>query len=142
MAGPTVYSQNFFQKSAEKKSWKKYFTSLLLDMSDLGFETWTQRLISHHTIYWTRTTSVISFHDDCFVRHWYNCNSLRLLMQIHWSCLYFESLMLFSFLQRRCHPLTSCTKKIADQPCYNVIFLFQKDRTQILKKGMSVFTTY
>ena len=34
-------------------------------------------------------------------------------------------------------------KKIADQPCYIIYyFLFEKDRTQILKKCMPVFTTY
>ena len=33
-------------------------------------------------------------------------------------------------------------KKFADQPCYNVIFSFEKDRTQILKKCMPVSTTY
>ena len=43
-------------------------------------------------------------------------------------------LMVFSFLQRKCYPLTRCIKNIADQPCYNVIF-FEKGRTQILKKG-------
>ena len=30
--------------------------------------------------------------------------------------------MVFSFLQRKCHPLTRCIKEIADQLCYNVIF--------------------
>ena len=45
------------------------------------------------------------------------------------------ALMVISFLQRRCHPVTWCIKKIADQPCYNVFFLFEKDRTQM-------FTTY
>ena len=34
--------------------------------------------------------------------------------------------MMFSFLQRRCHPLTRCIKKIADQPCYNVIFYLRR----------------
>ena len=36
------------------------------------------------------------------------------------------SLMVISFLQRRCHPVTWCIKKIADQPCYNVIFYFRR----------------
>ena len=35
--------------------------------------------------------------------------------------------MVFSFLQRKCHPPTRCIKKIASQPCYNVNFLFEKD---------------
>ena len=34
--------------------------------------------------------------------------------------------MVISFLQRRCHPVTRCIKKIADQPCYNVIFYLGK----------------
>ena len=33
--------------------------------------------------------------------------------------------MVFSFLQRRCYPLTRCIKKIANQPCHNVIFYLQ-----------------
>ena len=33
-----------------------------------------------------------------------------------------KTLMVISFLQRRCHPVTRCIKKIADQPCYIVIF--------------------
>ena len=45
------------------------------------------------------------------------------------------NLMVFAFLQRKCHPLTRCIKKIADQPCLSN-FLFEKGRTQILKKGM------
>ena len=44
-----------------------------------------------------------------------------------------QRLMMISFLQRRCHPVTRCIKKIADQPCYNAIFLFEH-RTHILKK--------
>ena len=28
-----------------------------------------------------------------------------------------KTLMVISFLQRRCHPVTWCIKKIADQPC-------------------------
>ena len=36
------------------------------------------------------------------------------------------TLMVLSFLQRRCHPLTRCIKKIADQPCYNVIFYLRE----------------
>ena len=44
----------------------------------------------------------------------------------------FVILMVFSFLPRRCHPLTSCIKRITHQPYYNVIF-FEKDRRQILK---------
>ena len=47
-----------------------------------------------------------------------------------------KTLMVFSFLQRKCHPLTRCINKIADQPCYNVIFLFEKNITQIFEKGM------
>ena len=31
-------------------------------------------------------------------------------------------LMVFSFLQKKCHLLTRCINKIADQPRYNVIF--------------------
>ena len=49
-------------------------------------------------------------------------------------------LMVFSFQQRKCHPLARCIKKIANQPCYTIIFLFEKDRTQIL--SVVVFTTY
>ena len=47
------------------------------------------------------------------------------------------SLLVFSFLQRKCCPHTRCIKKIANQPCYNVIFLFVKNRTQMLKKSMA-----
>ena len=47
--------------------------------------------------------------------------------------------MLFSFLQRRCHPLTKCIKKFLTSPVI-MYFLFEKDRTQILKEGMPVFT--
>ena len=35
-------------------------------------------------------------------------------------------LMVFSFLQRRCHSLTRCLKKIANQHCYNVIFYLKR----------------
>ena len=38
---------------------------------------------------------------------------------VHW---YLINRMVFSFLQRICYSLTSCIKKIADHPCYNVIF--------------------
>ena len=33
-----------------------------------------------------------------------------------------KKLIVFSFLQRKCHPFTGHIKKIADQPYYNVIF--------------------
>ena len=36
------------------------------------------------------------------------------------------SFIMFSFLQRKCHPLTRCIKNIADQPCYNVIFYMSR----------------
>ena len=45
--------------------------------------------------------------------------------------------MVFSFLQRICHPLTRCIKKIADQPCYNVIFYLRGQNTNI-KKGYTL----
>ena len=35
-------------------------------------------------------------------------------------------LMVISFLQRSCHPVTRCIKKFADQPCYNVIFYLRR----------------
>ena len=35
-------------------------------------------------------------------------------------------LMVISFLQSKCHPVTRCIKKIADQPCYNVIFYMRR----------------
>ena len=37
-----------------------------------------------------------------------------------------DYLMVISFLQRKCHPVTWCIKKIADQPCYNVIFYLRR----------------
>ena len=42
-----------------------------------------------------------------------------------------EKLMEFSFLQRRCHPVTRCIKKIADQHCYNVTFYLR--RTELIR---------
>ena len=42
-------------------------------------------------------------------------------------------LMVFSFLQRKCYPPTSCIKKIADQPCYNAIFYLKEHNTNIRK---------
>ena len=51
-------------------------------------------------------------------------------------------LMVISFLQRRCHPVTRCIKKIAYQPCYNVIFYLRTTEQKYLKKCMPVFTTY
>ena len=39
--------------------------------------------------------------------------------------------MLFSFQQRKCHPLTRCIKRIADQPCYNVVFIVREHNTNI-----------
>ena len=42
------------------------------------------------------------------------------------NCPAVSNLMVFSFLQRRCHPLARCIKKTADQPCYNVIFNLRK----------------
>ena len=36
------------------------------------------------------------------------------------------TLMVISFLQRRCHPVTRCIQKIADNPCYNVIFYLRR----------------
>ena len=44
------------------------------------------------------------------------------------------TLMVFSFLQRRCHPFTRCIKKIADRPCYNIIFYWEA-RNKNIKKG-------
>ena len=40
--------------------------------------------------------------------------------------MYMSILMVISFLQRKCHPVTWCIKKIADQPCYNVIFYLRR----------------
>ena len=37
-----------------------------------------------------------------------------------------RTLMVISFLQRRCHPVTRCIKKIAEQSCYNVFFYLRK----------------
>ena len=42
-------------------------------------------------------------------------------------------LMVFSFLQRRCHPRPRCIKKTADQPCYNVIFYLRRTEHKYLK---------
>ena len=36
------------------------------------------------------------------------------------------TLMVISFLQRRCHPITRCIKKIPNQTCYNVIFYMRR----------------
>ena len=45
-----IYTQSFCQKSAERKSPKKYFSYFSL-MSGLGLEPWLFRLISQHTTY-------------------------------------------------------------------------------------------
>ena len=42
-------------------------------------------------------------------------------------------LMVFSIPQRKCHPVTRCIKKFADQPCYNVTFYL---RSRSRRKGM------
>ena len=43
-------------------------------------------------------------------------------------------LMVFSFLQRKCHPLTRYIKKIADlHCCYNIIFYLRRTEHQISK---------
>ena len=44
------------------------------------------------------------------------------------------TLMMFSFLQRKCNPLTRCIKKIADHTCHNLIFIWEEQNTNI-KKG-------
>ena len=41
------------------------------------------------------------------------------LAKLSYSGTFFSSLMVISFLQRRCHPVTWCIQKIADQPCYS-----------------------
>ena len=43
--------------------------------------------------------------------------------------------MVISFLQRRCHPVTWCIEKIADQPWYNVIFYLRRTEHKYLKTG-------
>ena len=45
------------------------------------------------------------------------------------------NLMVFSFLQRRSHPLTKCIKKIANHPCYNVFFFIWEGQNTNIKKG-------
>ena len=48
--------------------------------------------------------------------------------------------MVFSFLHRRDHPLRRCIKKIADQPCYNVIFyLRNKHKTAFFEIKCTFF---
>ena len=42
--------------------------------------------------------------------------------------------MVFSFLQRRCHPLTRCFKKIAGHPCYKVIFYLRTTEHKYYKR--------
>ena len=41
--------------------------------------------------------------------------------------------MVFSFLQRKSHPLTRCINKIADQPCYNIIVYLRRTEHKYLK---------
>ena len=50
------------------------------------------------------------------------------------SCRSWQIIMVISFLQRRCHPVTRCIKIIADQPCYNVIFYMRRTEHTNIKK--------
>ena len=54
--GRFIYSQSFCQKSAERKSPKKYFSFSYL-MTKLGYESRILSLISRHTTYQTTATS-------------------------------------------------------------------------------------
>ena len=63
---------------------------------------------------------------------------LFLMMQAAYVLHFFansRALMVFSFLQRRFHPLKRCIIKLLTSPVI-MYFLFEKDRTQILKRGM------
>ena len=51
-------------------------------------------------------------------------------------------LKVFSFLQRKCYPLTRCIKNAADQRWSNVIFFIWENITQILKKGKGIPCVY
>ena len=53
------------------------------------------------------------------------------------SCRSWQIIMVISFLQRRCHPVTRCIKIIADQPCYNVIFYMRRTEHTNIKKGFT-----
>ena len=48
------------------------------------------------------------------------------LNSMHTAQVFQLTLTVISFLQRKCHPVTRCIKKIADQPCYNVIFYLRR----------------
>ena len=54
---------------------------------------------------------------------------------------YNDNLWCFLFCKEDVTFLQGVLKKLLTQPCYKVIFLFEY-RTQILNKGMPVFTTY
>ena len=49
--GNFIYSQSFCQKSAVRKSPKKYFSYFIFLMTDLGYEPRLLRLINRHTTY-------------------------------------------------------------------------------------------
>ena len=107
--GNYIYSQSFCQKSARRKSLKKYLFHIPL--------CWRCLTISQHNICWTTAISDLRFF------------------------LSYLNLMVFSFLQRRCHPLTSCIKKLLTSPIRMWSFIWEGQKTNI-RKSTAVFSTY
>ena len=74
----------------------------------------------------------VSLKMKFFFCYFISLNSLihnRLIQRAHAALkagAYSAIFMVISFLQRRCHPVTRCIKKISDQPCYNVIFYLRR----------------
>ena len=76
----------------------------------------------------------IQLQASCHKKYFFQVRLVRNILTGVWSTP--SSQMVFSFLQRRCHPLTRCIKKkIADLPWYNVIFYLKRTEHKYWKRA-------
>ena len=62
---------------------------------------------------------------------WHLITVILLKLHTHTKVITTHKLMAFSSLQIKCHRLTRCIQKIAHQPCYNGIFIWEGQNTNI-----------
>ena len=117
--------------------------SQLLEFYALMFSWSVQQWFLFHTSFWWLVMNFILFYvapnwnetiftsnSILFTRQLAK-NSMKLLCESETPLnlivfVLYLTLMVFSFLHRKCHPLTRCIKIIADQRCYNVIFYLSR----------------
>ena len=119
-------------------------THYVLDHGDFEIKQFENCLIPIVDIIWrasrfvfawyTNNKSGVLHRSECFIERNEWMNEKWSIINRDTEIYFIVNLMVFSFLQRRCQPLTRCIKKIADQPSYNVIFIWEWQNRNI-KKG-------